>query len=238
MTKQGYTALVFVVDASGSMYPIAHDMEGAIEALLAKQKGLPGELTVDMVYFDAPGFQPVSQPYYTISTNTVRGMVPGIVNRPVKDWYHETHTLADPSDVQVHIEPGGGTALLDALGRKIVSFGQALSALPEDERPENVIFAIVTDGEENSSREYTWATVQKMIEHQTSKYGWNFTYLGANQDAISVGASLGIGAGSTLTWNTNNVHAATQTMDSYIATSRAYGAAAASYTQADRDANA
>jgi hypothetical protein len=237
LTKQGYTALVFVVDASGSMFPIAHDMEGAIEALLAKQKNLPGTLTVDMVYFDAPSFRATpTQPYYTITS--AANVVPSIIHRPVKDWYHEAHTLADPSAVRVHIEPGGGTALLDALGRKIVSFGQTLSALPEDERPENVIFAIVTDGEENSSQEYTWKTIQHMIEHQTDTYGWNFTYLGANQDAISVGASLGIGAGSTLTWNVNNVAAAAQTMDSYIATSRALGAAAASYTQADREANA
>lgn len=237
MTKQGYTALVFLVDASGSMFTIAHDMEGAIEALLAKQKNLPGSLTVDMVYFDAPSFRTApTQPYYTITS--AANVVPSIIHRPVKEWYHEAHHLADPSGVRVHIEPGGGTALLDALGRKIVSFGQALAALPEDERPENIIFAIVTDGEENSSQEYTWKTIQHMIEHQTDKYGWNFTYLGANQDAISVGASLGIGAGSTLTWNTSNVAAAAQTMDSYIATSRTYGAAAASYTQADRDANA
>jgi hypothetical protein len=233
LTKQGYTALVFVVDASGSMFTIAHDMEGAIESLLARQKGLPGTLTVDMVYFDAPYLRSVPG-VFTYTT----GVVPNA--RPVVDngWYHEAHHLADPSDVNVHIEPGGGTALLDALGKKIVSFGQALAALPEDERPENVIFAIVTDGEENSSQEYTWTTIQHMIQHQTEKYGWNFTYLGANQDAIAVGGNLGIAAGSTLTWNVNNVSAATQTMDSYIATSRALGAAAASYTQADRDANA
>ena len=54
-------------------------------------------------------------------------------------------------------DPMGMTALLDAIGITIDSVGKRLSETPEDERPEKVIIAITTDGEENSSREYTKA---------------------------------------------------------------------------------
>jgi hypothetical protein len=236
LTKQGYTALVFVVDASGSMWAIHHDMEGAIEAVLAKQKALPGKLTVDMVYFDAPRFSGSTSFIYT-SNSTHPFQIPNGHRPPLDNgWYQETDHLADPSKVKVQISPGGGTALYDALGTKITSFGKALANLPEDERPEQVIFAIVTDGEENSSVSFNSETVKGLIEHQTNVYGWNFTYLGANQDAVLTAQTMGIAAGAALTWNTNNVAAATQTMDSYVTGTRTLGAY--SYTAQDRADNA
>jgi len=91
-----------------------------------------------------------------------------------------------------HLEPRGNTALLDAVGRAIVETGERLRALPEHERPGLVVFVIVTDGQENSSQEYTKARVREMIEHQQSVYQWQFTYLGANQDAFAEAGSMGI----------------------------------------------
>jgi hypothetical protein len=86
----------------------------------------------------------------------------------------------------------GCTALLDAVGRTINSVGQRLFNTPEEERPEKVIFVITTDGEENSSREFTRAKVKEMIEHQQTKYSWGFLFLGANIDAESEAESIGI----------------------------------------------
>lgn len=231
MTQQDYTALVFVVDASGSMWGIAKDMEGAIEALLAKQKSLPGKLTVDIVYFDAPRVRSSTSFVYTTGT-TFRQ--PQFVMD--NSWYNEAFHLAHPDEVQVHIQPGGGTALYDALGMKIDSFGKALAELPEDERPSQVIFGIVTDGEENSSVAYNSETVKGLIQHQTDVYGWNFTYLGANQDAVLAAQRMGISAGSSLTWNTHNVAQAAATMDSYVTSTRTLGSY--SYTEQDRADNA
>jgi hypothetical protein len=91
-----------------------------------------------------------------------------------------------------HLEPRGNTALLDAVGRAIVETGERLRALPENERPGLVVFVIVTDGQENSSREYTKARVKEMIEHQQNVYKWQFTYLGANQDAFAEAGGMGI----------------------------------------------
>lgn len=88
--------------------------------------------------------------------------------------------------------PRHSTALLDSMGRLIHDAGQELAALDEDQRPGTVIVAIMTDGLENSSREYTHAAIKAMVEHQTDKYGWQFLYMGADQDAIEVGRSIGV----------------------------------------------
>lgn len=88
--------------------------------------------------------------------------------------------------------PAGMTAMLDAVGRTINHVGQKLAAMPEEERPEKVLFIIVTDGEENSSKEFDWETVKNMIKHQREKYSWVFTFLGANIDTDKVSDDLGI----------------------------------------------
>jgi hypothetical protein len=92
------------------------------------------------------------------------------------------------------LQPRGMTALLDAVGRAIVETGQRLAAIDEANRPGLVIFVVMTDGHENSSREFTKARIKEMIEHQQAKYNWQFTFLGANQDAFAEAAALGIGA--------------------------------------------
>ena len=88
--------------------------------------------------------------------------------------------------------PRGSTALLDAVGRAINETGARLSAMDESQRPGLVVFVIVTDGEENSSREFTRDQIRKMVEHQQSAYKWQFTFLAANQDAFAAGGSMGI----------------------------------------------
>jgi hypothetical protein len=52
MTNPDYTALLLIVDRSGSMKSIRDDMVGGLEALLAKQGKRPGQLTVDIIAFD------------------------------------------------------------------------------------------------------------------------------------------------------------------------------------------
>ena len=88
--------------------------------------------------------------------------------------------------------PSGMTAMLDAVGRTVNHVGQKLASMPEEERPEKVIFTIVTDGAENSSKEFNWETVRNMIKHQREKYSWVFTFLGANIDVDRVSDNLGI----------------------------------------------
>jgi hypothetical protein len=100
--------------------------------------------------------------------------------------------------------PRGMTALLDAVGRCINETGVRIDNMPEDQRPGLVVFVILTDGQENSSHEFTKAQIKSMIEHQQSVYNWQFTYLGANQDAFTEAAALGISANATANYATVN----------------------------------
>ncbi len=96
---------------------------------------------------------------------------------------------------EYRLEPRGMTALLDAVGRSINETGIRLKGMKEADRPGLVIFVITTDGLENSSTEFTQDQIKEMIDHQQSKYGWHFTFLGANQDAFAEAGAMGMRAG-------------------------------------------
>ena len=110
--------------------------------------------------------------------------------------------LADVPPLVLH--PRGGTALLDAVGRIITDTGTRLAALPEDRRPGSVVVAIMTDGLENASREWTHPAIKSLIDQQTTTYDWQFLFMGADQDAIEVGASMGISADHSVTYTREN----------------------------------
>lgn len=95
--------------------------------------------------------------------------------------------------------PRGMTALLDAVGRAINETGLRLAKMNENERPGLVIFVVMTDGYENSSREFTNSEIKQMIKHQQEKYNWQFMFLAADQDAFGEAEKMGIqmsGAGA------------------------------------------
>lgn len=99
------------------------------------------------------------------------------------------------------LEPRDMTALHDAVGRTIEATGRRLAALPDEERPERVLFVVITDGGENASTDFTGARVAEMVKHQTDKYNWQFVYIGANQDAIANAAAMNISVASNFVAN-------------------------------------
>jgi uncharacterized protein YegL len=86
---------------------------------------------------------------------------------------------------------GGMTAMLDAIGEVINRVQDRHDELGT-EKPEEVLFVITTDGEENSSRTFNKSQIEKMIKHQTNGHGWKFMFLGANMDAVKEAESIGI----------------------------------------------
>lgn len=107
--------------------------------------------------------------------------------------YEFVHKGVPVKDVPKFVlNPRGMTALLDAVGKAINETGERLSKLDENDRPGLVVFVIVTDGQENSSKEFTTQQVKEMIERQRSDYKWQFTFLGANQDAFAEAGGIGI----------------------------------------------
>ena len=90
--------------------------------------------------------------------------------------------------------PRGMTALLDAIGRAINETGERLAKMNEPDRPGLVVFVVMTDGQENSSKEFSKADIKAMIQRQQDTYKWHFTFLGANQDAFAEAGGMGIDA--------------------------------------------
>lgn len=170
--KKGLTKIVFVVDRSGSMSTIAKDMIGGFNAFIKKQKENKTDCQVSFYQFDTV--------YDIVFENTDVQLV---------------EDLTDKTFV-----PRGGTALLDAVGKTINNVGAELSAMPEDQRPEKILVIIITDGEENSSTEFTSAQVKSMVEHQQTVYNWEFNYLGSNQETWKVAAAMGIARDCTLSY--------------------------------------
>ena len=160
------TEIAFVLDRSGSMNPIADDAIGGFNTFLKDQQALPGQARLTLVLFDHE---------YLVVHNSVDIQAVG------------------PLDSNTYV-PRGMTALLDAVGRTIDDTGARLAATPEEQRPAKVIVAILTDGQENASRDYTFAKVSGMIKHQQEKYSWEFIFLAANQDAIAAAGALSIHA--------------------------------------------
>lgn len=99
------------------------------------------------------------------------------------------------------VAPRGMTALLDSTGRFITEIGERLSALPEDQRPGQVICMIMTDGMENSSSEWTWESIRNLIDQQRDQWNWRFIFLGSNIDAVEVGSRMGVAAKDAITYD-------------------------------------
>ena len=110
---------------------------------------------------------------------------------------HEYEVVWDAKNIkevpEYMLMPRGSTALLDAIGKTVNAVGHRLAKEPEEKRPGKVVVMILTDGQENSSKEFTRRSqIQDIIKHQEEKYSWLFVYLAANQDAIGEASSLGI----------------------------------------------
>ena len=176
------THITIILDKSGSMQSCLNDTIGGFNQFLNTQKEVEGEATITLVQFNS-------------QYNLLMDMVP--------------LTGAEELTKRSY-SPNGGTALLDAIGRTINNVEAKINEKSEDEKPEKVIFVIITDGEENESREFTRDQVMTMINNHRSEQKWEFVFIGANQDSIQAGGSMGVRAGNTLNYAASAV--GTQTM--------------------------
>jgi uncharacterized protein YegL len=118
------------------------------------------------------------------------------------------------------LTPRGATALLDAIGRAINETGERLSKVDEADRPGLVVFVVMTDGLENSSHEFSKSRIREMIQHQQEKYGWQFTFLGADQDAFAEADALGIDQAGAARFKKDNIEAAYRATSAKVARMR------------------
>jgi hypothetical protein len=131
---------------------------------------------------------------------------PGEVNVTLAQFdteYEVVYANKSVGDVpRLDLQPRGGTALYDSLGRLITDVGAGLAATQEDDRPGKVIVVVMTDGHENSSTEWTHDAVSSVIRRQERDYSWEFVFLGANMDAVAIGQQLGFAADRSMTYAT------------------------------------
>ena len=147
--------------------------------------------------------------------------------------YEVVFTDTPVADAKAQLSPRGSTALLDAVGKGATDLGKKLANLPEARRPGNVIVVVVTDGYENASKEWKADGVRALIKEQEEKWNWTFTFLGANMDAVAVGATFGVSAGYSMTYDTGNTYAMASSLSSNV--TRTKGGDRRGYTQEERE---
>lgn len=138
------------------------------------------------------------------------------------------------SKAKVNLVPRGTTALMDAIGKTVTTLGEKLKSMHEDDRPGTVIVIVVTDGMENASREWDAQAVKDLVKNQTSQWGWNFTFLGANIDAVQVGRTFGFNPDQSLTYaaSKGGTRSMASSLNAYTTNTRS--GLANAYTDEDR----
>lgn len=89
---------------------------------------------------------------------------------------------------QSDYEPCCSTPLYDAMGKGINELHKKL----KDMKNAIAVVTVITDGMENASREYSGAAIKALVDRMRELYGWNFAYIGTNQDVEVVAESLSI----------------------------------------------
>ena len=206
--KKNLTELVFILDKSGSMAGLERDTIGGFNSMLEKQKKVDGECRITTVLFD----------------NNYELLHDRIDIRAVSPMTDEEYQV------------GGSTALLDAIERTIHKLAGVQKNTAEEYRAEHVMFVIITDGEENASREYSPQKVKTMIEKEREKYGWEFVFLGANIDAVETAGRFGIAADRAVDYvpDSAGTELNFQAMSETVACFRATGAVPAAPMEAIR----
>ena len=161
-----YTHISIILDRTGSMESIRDDTIGGFNAFLKEQKFQPGKATLTLVQFDT------QDPYEVVHHF-----------KPIQDIPEITH--------ETYV-PRSSTPLLDAIGRGINDIEQSLLKIKDGDNPSKIIFVIITDGRENSSKEFHKEQVLKMVQEKTENENWQFVFLGADLDSINDAISFGI----------------------------------------------
>lgn len=169
--KTDYTHITMIIDRSGSMEDRWTDVTGGFKAFVEEQKKIDKPCTFSLVAFDDKYDTPVN--------------------------FQPMENVADTLDFR----PRGSTALLDAIGKSITETGEKLAAMDESERPEKVLFVVQTDGYENSSRDWTRASVKALVEKQQKDYSWDFMFLSADLGSFADAGNMGFGAHTSIAYD-------------------------------------
>ena len=157
--------IVFIIDESGSMQGSNSDVIGGFNSFIEKQKtDNPGKITVSLYKFN----------------NLVTRVINNKPAAKVRNLTNEDYT------------PSGFTALYDAIGQAIHETDKQLSAQPEKQRPDKIMIVIITDGQENASKEFSATAIKSSISTHEELLNWSFIFLGSGLDNFQDAESMGI----------------------------------------------
>lgn len=157
--------ITIILDRSGSMNQIKEDVITQFNEFVTEFKNENSKNLLSLVQFD----HEIENIFTRVPINEVRKL--------------------KPSD----FEPRGTTSLRDAIGITIQNIRSKHKDVPKDMKTNHkVIVAVITDGLENSSEEYSAEILKKLLDKVQNKKGWKFLFFGANQDSIFEGSKLGI----------------------------------------------
>lgn len=99
-------------------------------------------------------------------------------------------------------QPDCLTPLYDAVGKTINTIEK------KEIKNKSVLVVIITDGQENASKEYKQKQIFDMITDKQKKYGWTFIFMGVDQDAWAASQTIGVLYANTLSVDKNNIKGA------------------------------
>lgn len=195
--KDNFIHVCFVIDESGSMGGTEEDVIGGFKKVIDEQAA-NDKGTCAVSYFKFS--DDVTKVYIGKDIKEVKPLTKGTFNQIYTSNITITPNGAfdSISDLKTNANdensywPHGCTAMFDGIGTAIDVIGKWLNDMPEEERPEKNLIVIMTDGEENASREYTKSKVSEMIKHQEEKYNWTFIYMGSDLTNANDVNSLGM----------------------------------------------
>lgn len=100
--------------------------------------------------------------------------------------------------------PCCGTPLFDAMGMALSN----LVSKVENEKHSTVAVTIITDGEENSSREYNGESIKAFVDKLQKELDWKFSYIGTNQDVEAIADNLAIQCSRRFEYNEDGMRSA------------------------------
>jgi len=173
--KEGsYTHMVVVLDRSGSMMGLTKSTIAGFNGFMKEQKNVADKATVSLVKF-ASG----------------------------QDWAYDMLPVKEVADLNTdtYSASGSSTALCDSIAKSVHRAENQIKEMTD--KPDNVVVVIITDGQENSSTEFNKGHITKLISAHEAE-GWDFVFLGANQDAIAEGGSMGVRASNSMTYGASD----------------------------------
>jgi len=177
MKNENLTEIVCILDRSGSMQSIIVEAIGGFNGFLNDQKKEPGDCKLTMVQFDDR---------YELVHN-------GVNIQDVPELTKDTYV------------PRGMTSLLDAIGKTINDISDRYGKTEEINNPAKTIFFILTDGEENSSKEFNYNTINKMITEKKDKEKWMFIFASSDIKGKETAKGMGIADGNFMAFANNGV---------------------------------